>query len=165
MKCFIGLPADPSVVPFILDAQKKALELDAGARPVPAENFHLTLAFIGEIQRDAALEAASLLPLTSDFTGRFWAIDRSGLFRRPQAAWVGGPDSPELKLLSRECREILDKLNVPYDRSAFKAHVTILRKSRLFDPVIEHSFLWPILRPRLFESTLDAQGRRVYLPL
>lgn len=165
MKCFIGLPADPSVVPYIVQAQKMALEIDAGARAVPAANFHLTLAFIGEIKREAALEAASLLPLTSDFTGRFWSIDRSGLFIRPQVAWVGGPESPELKLLSRECREILEKLNIPYERSAFKAHVTILRKSRLFDPVVEQSFLWPILRPRLFESTVDAQGRRVYIPL
>ena len=54
MKCFIGLPAAPSVINKLVDAQDRALSFDAGARPVPKENFHLTLAFIGEIEPDKA---------------------------------------------------------------------------------------------------------------
>ncbi|MFQ9939057.1 MAG: 2'-5' RNA ligase family protein [Parasutterella excrementihominis] len=90
MKCFIGLPAAPSVINKLVDAQDRALSFDAGARPVPKENFHLTLAFIGEIEPDKARLIAQLLPLTTDFNGKSWLIDNSGLFIRPQVAWVGG---------------------------------------------------------------------------
>lgn len=84
MKCFIGLPAAPSVINKLVDAQDRALSFDAGARPVPKENFHLTLAFIGEIEPDKARLIAQLLPLTTDFNGKSWLIDNSGLFIRPQ---------------------------------------------------------------------------------
>ena len=72
MKCFIGLPAAPSVINKLVDAQDRALSFDAGARPVPKENFHLTLAFIGEIEPDKARLIAQLLPLTTDFNGKSW---------------------------------------------------------------------------------------------
>lgn len=78
MKCFIGLPAAPSVINKLVDAQDRALSFDAGARPVPKENFHLTLAFIGEIEPDKARLIAQLLPLTTDFSGKSWLIDNSG---------------------------------------------------------------------------------------
>ena len=47
---YCWLPAAPSVINKLVDAQDRALSFDAGARPVPKENFHLTLAFIGEIE-------------------------------------------------------------------------------------------------------------------
>ena len=148
MKCFIGLPAAPSVINKLVDAQDRALSFDAGARPVPKENFHLTLAFIGEIEPDKS-----------------WLIDNSGLFIRPQVAWVGGSASPEIEHLARESREILDRLHISYDKGRFKPHITILRKSHLAEPVIQHPFEWPILRPRIFESRLNSDGRREYVPL
>lgn len=165
MKCFIGLPAAPSVVSKLAAAQERALSFDAGARPVPKENFHLTLAFIGEIEPEKARLIAQLLPLTTDFSGRSWLINNSGLFIRPQVAWVGGDTSPEIEHLARESREILERLKVPYDKGRFKPHITILRKSHLADPVISKPFEWPILRPRIFESRLSADGRREYVPL
>lgn len=165
MKCFIGLPAAPSVINKLVDAQDRALSFDAGARPVPKENFHLTLAFIGEIEPDKARLIAQLLPLTTDFNGKSWLIDNSGLFIRPQVAWVGGSASPEIEHLVRESREILDRLHISYDKGRFKPHITILRKSHLAEPVIQHPFEWPILRPRIFESRLNSDGRREYVPL
>ena len=81
MKCFIGLPAAPSVINKLVDAQDRALSFDAGARPVPKENFHLTLAFIGEIEPDKARLIAQLLPLTTDFSGKhfFSSFNNSSL--------------------------------------------------------------------------------------
>jgi len=92
-------------------------------------------------------------------------IDNSGLFIRPQVAWVGGSACPEIEHLARESREILDRLHISYDKGRFKPHITILRKSHLAEPVIQHPFEWPILRPRIFESRLNADGRREYVPL
>ena len=105
MKCFIGLPAAPSVINKLVDAQDRALSFDAGARPVPKENFHLTLAFIGEIEPDKARLIAQLLPLTTDFNGKSWLIDNSGLFIRPQVAWVGGSASGDRTFGPRIARD------------------------------------------------------------
>lgn len=47
MKCFIGLPAAKEAVPHLCELQKRAFSLDPASRIIPAENFHVTLAFIG----------------------------------------------------------------------------------------------------------------------
>lgn len=45
MKCFIGLPAAKEAVPHLCELQKRAFSLDPASRIIPAENFHVTLAF------------------------------------------------------------------------------------------------------------------------
>lgn len=133
-------------------------------RPVPKENFHLTLAFIGEIEPDKARLIAQLLPLTTDFNGKSWLIDNSGLFY--VLKWLGSAarlSGDRTWPANRD--EILDRLHISYDKGRFKPHITILRKSHLAEPVIQHPFEWPILRPRIFESRLNSDGRREYVPL
>lgn len=164
MKCFIGLPAAPSVIPLIKQIQVKASELDPEARAVPPTNFHVTLTFIGEIDQKVALEVASMVATMTDFSGSTWTIDRSGLFPRPKVAWIGGSPSEKIQLLSREARTILEKMGIPYDRGPFKAHVTILRKSKLQEPVVLKPFEWPIQKAVLFESLLSG-GKRIYRPI
>lgn len=92
MKCFIGLPAAPSVINKLVDAQDRALSFDAGARPVPKENFHLTLAFIGEIEPDKARLIAQLLPLTTDFNGKSW-LSTTAAFSYV-LKWLGSAAAP-----------------------------------------------------------------------
>lgn len=60
------------------------------ARGLCERKFSFDFGFIGEIEPDKARLIAQLLPLTTDFNGKSWLIDNSGLFIRPQVAWVGG---------------------------------------------------------------------------
>lgn len=165
MRCFIGLPTESSVIPLIQDVQKKAKRQDPHCRVVPSANFHVTLAFIGEIERSLALKVAREVKSMSHFTGANWVINRSGYFPRPKVAWVGGDKTEELVRLAREARLILDKLKVPYDAGSFKPHITILRKANLQEPVLFDAFNWPIQEALLFESTLSSDGKRIYRPV
>ena len=65
-----------------------------GGKPVRPENFHITLAFLGNVpdeQLDAVLGAASgisLEPLTL-------TLDRFGYFPVPQVLWLGPAQTPD----------------------------------------------------------------------
>ena len=63
MRCFIGVPVDHHVALALLDLRDQALSAfgQAQVRPVPARNFHLTLAFLGGLA--PAQRAALAAPL------------------------------------------------------------------------------------------------------
>lgn len=97
-------------------------------RAVPAENLHLTLAFLGEVS-DQTLEAAheaaeSLVPEP-------FAIELSGLQhlgRAPGGVIAAGvaPDA-RLEALARALRSRLNGARVQLPRERFRPHVTVLR--------------------------------------
>ena len=90
MKCFIGLPAAKEAVPHLCELQKRAFSLDPASRIIPAENFHVTLAFIGEITPEQAQLVAQGVDIMTDFSSRSWRITRSGRFVRPKVFYVSG---------------------------------------------------------------------------
>ena len=163
-KCFIALPADQSVIEPLLRAQAKALELEPTARAVTKENFHVTLAFIGELEDERAKQLAQAVSLMSEIKNQSWHLDRCGLFPKVRVTWVGGPKNRYIEYLAQEAREILDQMGIDYDRGVFRAHVTLLRKSRLDTPLLDKPIEWPILKAELFESAL-VDGKRVYKPI
>lgn len=166
MKCFIGLPAAKEAEPHLCELQKRAFSLDPASRIIPAENFHVTLAFIGEITPEQAQLVAQGVDIMTDFSSRSWRITRSGRFVRPKVFYVSGERYEPIFHLAREAAEILHTLNIPFDeKSRFTPHITVLRNSHLDEPVVTHPFEWPILRARLFESKLDEDGKRVYVPI
>ena len=164
IKCFIALPADKSVIEPLLKAQDKALEMEPAARAVAKENFHVTLAFIGDLEEVRAKQLAHAVSLMSEIKNQSWTLDRSGCFVKPRVTWVGGLKNRYLEDLAQEAREILDRMDINYDRGVFRAHVTLLRKSRLDAPLLDKPIEWPILKAELFESTLE-DGKRVYKPI
>lgn len=97
-------------------------------RPVRPTNFHLTLAFIGEVapgeaRRIArAVSSIDAVPLTFAFSqvGSF----RSGIL------WAGLEEKPELDALADRVRQLLDAEGVAYDPKPFRAHVTLARAWR-----------------------------------
>ena len=165
MKCFVGLPCSPSAVAPLLELQKQALDLDPKARIVSQDNFHITLAFIGELAEEKARVLSCSLERLTDFTGEQWQIDRCGLFVRPKVFWAAGDKSRILTQLREEVRSLLMDREIPFDDGHFRPHITLLRKSCLESLIVKAPFAWPILRAQLFESKQDEQGRRVYVPI
>lgn len=165
MRCFVGLAAEDSARRELTELQKQAAAMDLGARPVRSENFHLTLAFIGELSPEKAREVAQALRIIPTLEGRFWQIDRSGSFPRAKVCWCAGPRDEYLELLAKEVRTLLDRLGVDYDRARFKAHITLLRNSRLDAPIVLKPIPWLLTAPVLFESKRDADGVLRYTPI
>lgn len=165
---FIGIS-----IPHAQRKQLSALPKDiAGAKWSPASNYHLTLAFIGNTERDAidricaALKAiqATQFPLALAGVGRF---DKRVL-------WAGVTSLTHLHTLEGQIRTALDGIGVDYDHRPYRPHVTLARlKSDVEEKTLEnwmeqqakfrsHSFT--VTEFHLYESVSTPDGVR-YEPL
>ncbi|MFW2830607.1 RNA 2',3'-cyclic phosphodiesterase [Sphingomonas sp. ID0503] len=100
-----------------------------GARFQSDEQLHLTLAFIGAVDRHRAEDAAAALgavhhprfELSLRGGGSF---DRRG---RIDTVWAGIASSDPLKTLQAKVARALDSAGVPPERRAFVPHITVAR--------------------------------------
>ncbi len=100
-----------------------------GARWISAENYHLTLRFIGEIpgyraeEADLALSAlhAPGFSLTLAGVGTF---EKAG---RPAALWVGVERNPALDHLQAKVETALQRVGFAAERRRFMPHVSLAR--------------------------------------
>lgn len=130
-------------------------------RPVPANNIHLTLAFVGAWPRgrlDVLLAAGAAL----DGEAMRITLDRHGGFRRSGVAWVA-PSSPPatLGILANALAAKLRANGVPFDEKPFHPHLTIARKCH--GPFVDGAigpYVWDIDDVALVASDTRAEGAR-----
>ncbi len=103
---------------------------------VRAENLHVTLKFLGEVDEALVprLRAAAEAALSSaEIDGELvWRLDRLGAFpdaERPRVVWVGSTREPEtLRRLVRALERALEPLGfMPEPEGRFVTHVTLGR--------------------------------------
>ncbi|MFW6027713.1 MAG: RNA 2',3'-cyclic phosphodiesterase [bacterium] len=98
-----------------------------GARWVPEENIHLTLAFFGELQPP---EADDLDGLLSGIAVRPFNLhlESVGLFGSPpRTLWAGVSRSEPLVRLADKVVTAADRAGIEIDRRKFAPHVTLAR--------------------------------------
>jgi 2'-5' RNA ligase len=125
-RCFVGLWPDADAAVRLVSLADELGREYPHARRITRANLHLTLAFIGDLESDAAQRVALLLgalPVVP-FT---WTIDSIGSFAGPRVAWAGGPTRPALQALVDTVRELLTAAQVRFDQRPFVPHVTLLR--------------------------------------
>lgn len=165
MRLFIAIEL-PDEIKRVLDR----LGMDIpGARRVPADQIHLTLSFLGEVD-EAALELLTgqlarvhLKEFLIQFGGTGCFPDR----RRPRVVWIGLAPNPGLNALAARVRDAVLACGIPQEERPFSPHITLAR-IRLPSPGMCDAFLardkrpaLPALRVRefsLFESRLSPQG-------
>ena len=90
----------------------------------PAENLHLTLAFIGEYSDpEQVLEVMDGIP----FEPTELKLDGLGCFG--DLWWIGLEPSSELQSYVRGLRHALGEAGIPFDRKRFSPHITVLRRA------------------------------------
>jgi 2'-5' RNA ligase len=132
-----------------------------GGRPVPADNYHITLAFLGSqpvaLFDDivAAGRAVSEEPLNLELE-----LDRFGYWPKPRVFWFGPADCPPaLAAVARRLWARLAELGVAGDARVLQPHVTLCRKVQRapqLDPPA--AVRWPIAGFALVESVTAPQG-------
>ena len=167
MRCFFGMGIDHQLALELVELRDRAVRDLAGAGPraVPAGNFHVTLAFLGDLpaERLPLLEdcARSLLPRVRPGRIHFreahcFPDARSRIF-----ALEGEPDEDALHFYRQLCRCIA-AAGFPVEHRDFRPHITLVR--------LQHSFVpaprWPLEASHrirdfcLFESVPRANGVR-----
>lgn len=106
-------------------------QLAGCGRPVPPANFHITLAFIGNLPAGALerLELAVDSWLAADpARGDALLLDRIGYWPRPGIYWLGPAHWPDsLARLASKLRQLGSAAGAPRDRNTFTPHVTLFR--------------------------------------
>lgn len=165
-RVFVALWPTPAIRLRLAEVTADAARDVERARPVDPANLHLTLAFIGSLRTDRVEDLARQLEHCG--AAKFdWTLDHLGHFARAQVIWAGGVSNPALLALAGEVRELLDRMQIDYDRKPFVPHVTLLRdvagrlsRANLIEPPI----VWPGARPTLVRSVSGADGVS-YLPV
>jgi 2'-5' RNA ligase len=140
-----------------------------GARWVPTEQIHLTLAFLGEVD-EAAVERLSGELARIRAPGFRLCFSGTGCFpdrRRPRVLWVGLVPHPRLKQLAAGVREAVLACGIPQDERPFSPHITLARlklsPSRGCDAFLDRQPEqqlppFPVQEFILFQSRLTPQG-------
>ena len=113
-----------------LRAMAEALAPRLGGQPVPRDNIHLTLAFLGDLDDERSALAAGVRVKGDAFE---MSLDRLGAFRRARVAWAGCGEPPAA-LLTLEARlgEKLRGLGFELEERPYTPHVTLLRKTEQY---------------------------------
>lgn len=131
----------------------------SGGRPVPPDNYHITLAFLGnqpesrldDIIRAGTRVAAEPIALT---------LDRFGFWPKPRVFWIGPTEfPPQLATLASDLWDQLEPLEIQREHRPLRPHVTLARKVAAQPEVREPSPLkWFVSEFALIESVTDQRG-------
>jgi len=135
LRVFIGFFTTPSLVEKTANLRKEMATYVQGKWTLP-QNLHITLQFIGNIERDILPE---LLKNTQELARKFkrFRIRYKGLgvfphIRKPRILWVGIDfGAQNLKDLAQAVVSANAKLNIKADTKPFHPHVTICRMKRV----------------------------------
>lgn len=174
MRSFLAIPVPEEQAEALLDVQH-ALEV---GRPVPPENWHVTLAFLGNQTEDvlehlhdrlADLEAPA-------FDMRIAGVDIFG-GRKPSLLYAGVTRSNALRHLRKKVRQAVRRADIDLPRERFRPHVTLARfrkrltmlETQRIAGVLEawgdvEAGILPVAHFTLYRSIAGADGM-IYEPL
>lgn len=172
MRLFVAVDPSPSAVAHLRAVVAGLADAWAGLRWAPPEQWHVTLAFLGEVAERHVDElgarlarAAAKSPEFSLVLGSFGAFSSA---RRAGVVWAGlSGDVADLRRLAERSGAAARRTGIAVDDKRFRAHLTIARVRRPpldVRPLIE-SYAdytgppWRVQELRLVRSHLGAQAR------
>ena len=133
MRLFIAISMPDEVCEALSNMQLILQKEGIPGNYVAKENFHMTLAFIGEYpDADDVMEAlneVSFAPFQID-------LSSFGVFNN-DVLWAGVQDQTSLQALARKIRYVLAKGNIPFDNRSFCPHITLARNTSLDNGIPE----------------------------
>lgn len=129
MRVFFGLEPDPATQQAIANWRDR-YGLAAG-RPVPTANFHVTLAFIGEVsdrKLDILCQTVDEHKSGKQFVAGTLLLDQAGFWPGPGIYWLGASrPPPSLNHLARKLQQLGGLVGARLQRKTFTPHVTLYR--------------------------------------
>jgi len=129
-RLFFALWPDDAVRRVVYTASRRTVEL-CGGSPIPPDNFHITLAFLGGFaaeQVDPVVAQAMVAAREVRGASFTFELDRLGHWPGSQVIWFGCRQVPEaVRILARTLRVSLRAHALEFDRRRFVPHLTIAR--------------------------------------
>jgi len=131
-----------------------------GGRAVPAGNIHLTLVFLGDVERarQPRLEALAAGIRGTPFE---LVVETVEYWRHNRIVWAGTRGCPEaLQELVTHLGQVLAVEGVQPEKRPYVPHITLLRNARRGPAVpMPAAISWPVSRFALVESVPRERGR------
>jgi 2'-5' RNA ligase len=160
-RLFLALWPDDNTRNQLAAVQKQFSKNDRlkKARPVPVENLHITMHFLGGVSAEVHAALEQLMSSVQAPACKL-VIDRWGYFPRPRVIWLGAQSSPEpLAELVQQTEACIQQCIEGYQQNRFVPHITVFRKARHPVEVDDfHPIEWHIDRFALVESDTRPQG-------
>ena len=180
-RTFVALAVPPALSPKLKRLQEQLAGHAPGWRWEVVRPFHVTLAFLGDVEATDLNDVCRAVAEASSRIGKFsLTLEGLGAFpdpARPRVVWagVGGPGLDALTGLRAEVAAAVARARYPTDDHAFRPHVTLgraaPRKPAPVDltPIVSHYKTWhagpfEVAEVVTFSSTL-APGQTDYAPL
>jgi 2'-5' RNA ligase len=140
-----------------------------GARPVPVEQMHLTLKFIGEVEDSMFLDVRGALSEISRPQFALW-LHGIGTFPprgNPRILWAGVQPTGDLLALRQAIEKKLAEIGIPREKQKYSPHLTLARLNnsplhRLQQVLAGNAFLrtseFAVAAFSLFKSQLTRNG-------
>lgn len=172
MRLFVAVDPSPAARDDLRSAVAPLGDAWPGLRWTPVEQWHLTLAFLGEVEDRRVEPLAERLARAAARTSSFsLALRGFGAFSSPRRAgvvWAGVEgDVGSLTRLAERATAAARHTGIAVDARRFRAHLTIARARHppldvrdLVSRLAEYAGpAWPVGELRLVRSHLGAQAR------
>lgn len=167
-RLFVALRPPPPIRTILLAMMQGV----AGLRWQVDDQLHITLRFIGEVDRHQAEDIAAILghlhapalDLRLSGVGQF---EKSG---RPHTLWAGVAPAAPVAALHRKINQLLAQVGIAPETRAFLPHLTLARANRSAGPLAPYlsthaAFSTPAFRCKhviLYESEMGHGGSRYH---
>lgn len=133
-RMFIGLDLAPKNKLDIEHWREKNLKTSSGTF-VPAENFHITLSFLGQLppEKMESLHAMLMGIASENLT---LTTTQLGYFQKPKVLYLGIENCDAINALAKQCLSINNKLGLPQPHSTYRPHITLMRKHKEAMPIL-----------------------------
>ena len=113
-----------------LAAVARECEVECGGRPTPPEKIHITLFFVGDVERAAIARLQSVARTLAAAPFRL-AVTHLGLWRHNRIVWAGAESAPPaLAMLVSDLTRALAAVGVRAEDRSYVPHITLVRNAR-----------------------------------
>ena len=124
MRLFIAVELSEELKKSMIGLMHELKKAGVKGQYAPAENLHLTLAFIGETDR-----LPEILEAVQSVRFKPFKLSLSELGNFGEIVFCGAKGNQGLSELAKEVRAVLDAAGIGYDKKGFLPHITLIRKA------------------------------------
>lgn len=159
MRAFLGLAPDATTKLAIENWRNKAFPHFPA--PVPAANFHVTLAFLGQVAPKQIDMLDTHISAMTEFFEFNVSLNQIGYWPKPKAFWLGcqNTSNEHIKLV-KHLNKAANTVGLNLPKQQYVAHLTLARKCTTNPPAafIAPNFNWKLKAFHLYESVSNSHG-------